>query len=118
MAPMTSRAARTLLALLVVCAPGRVSQGWGPAAAHAWAPREVLSTDDLAANAYPAAHEAHTRRSIGTPRRTTAGYMASAARMKHATPAMWTVREENAPDWVTRLGPARSCVRRGREGRG
>ena len=54
MAPMTSRAARTLLALLVVCAPGRVSQGWGPAAAHAWAPREVLSTDDLAANAYPA----------------------------------------------------------------
>lgn len=50
-----SRAARALLALLVVCAPGRVSQGWGPATAHAWAPREVLSTDDLAANAYPSA---------------------------------------------------------------
>ena len=54
MASMTSRAARALLALLVVCAPGHVSQGWGPAAAHAWAPREVLSTSDLAANAYPA----------------------------------------------------------------
>ena len=55
MAHRMSRAARALLALLVVCAPGRVSQGWGPATAHAWAPREVLSTDDLAANAYPSA---------------------------------------------------------------
>ena len=55
MAARRSRAARALLALLVVCAPGRVSQGWGPATAHAWAPREVLSTNDLAANAYPAA---------------------------------------------------------------
>jgi nicastrin len=55
MAARRSRLARALLALLVVCAPGRVSQGWGPAAAHAWAPREVLSTNDLAANAYPEA---------------------------------------------------------------
>ena len=55
MAARRSRAARALLALLVVCAPGRVSQGWGPATAHAWAPREVLSTNDLSMNAYPAA---------------------------------------------------------------
>jgi nicastrin len=54
MAARRSRAARALLALLVVCAPGRVSQGWGPATAHAWAPREVLSTNDLSMNAYPA----------------------------------------------------------------
>ena len=41
--------------------------------------------------------------------------MAHAARAKHVTPAMWTARGEKTPDWVTRVGPARSCVGSGEE---
>ena len=52
----STRLSRLLLTVLVLCAPGHVSHySTGPTLAHAsWTPKEVLSTNDLSSNVYPA----------------------------------------------------------------